>query len=80
VDRAKPEPDLLEAAAARLGVPAGACWCVGDARWDMLAAVAAGMQPVGVATGAVSPDDLRAAGALAVVDRLDELLGLLAPT
>jgi phosphoglycolate phosphatase-like HAD superfamily hydrolase len=37
------------------------------------------MQPVGVATGAVSPDDLRAAGALAVVDRLDELLGLLAP-
>jgi HAD superfamily hydrolase (TIGR01509 family) len=79
VDRAKPEPDILEAAAARLGVPAGACWCIGDARWDMLAAVAAGMQPVGVATGAATPDDLRAAGALTVVDRLDGLLGQLAP-
>jgi HAD superfamily hydrolase (TIGR01509 family) len=79
VDRAKPEPDLLEAAAARLGVSARACWCVGDARWDMLAAVAAGMAPVGVVTGAATRGDLHAAGALAVVDRLDELLRLIAP-
>jgi HAD superfamily hydrolase (TIGR01509 family) len=77
VDRAKPEPDLLEAAAARLDVPVADCWCVGDARWDMLAAVAAGMRPVGVTTGSATADDLRAAGAVAVVKRLDELIGQL---
>jgi HAD superfamily hydrolase (TIGR01509 family) len=77
VDRAKPEPDLLEAAAARLGQPPADCWCVGDARWDMLAAVAAGMRPIGVTTGAASADDLRAAGAEAVVERLDGLIGQL---
>jgi HAD superfamily hydrolase (TIGR01509 family) len=77
VDRAKPEPDLLEAAAARLGLPAADCWCVGDARWDILAAVAAGMHPIGVTTGAATPEDLRAAGAIAVVERLDRLIGQL---
>jgi phosphoglycolate phosphatase-like HAD superfamily hydrolase len=50
---------------------------VGDARWDMLAAVAAGMRPVGVTTGSATADDLRAAGAVAVVKRLDELIGQL---
>jgi HAD superfamily hydrolase (TIGR01509 family) len=77
VDRAKPEPDLLEAAAHRLGIRSADCWCVGDARWDMLAAVAAGMWPVGVTTGAASVEDLREAGAVAVVERLDQLLGQL---
>jgi HAD superfamily hydrolase (TIGR01509 family) len=79
VDRAKPAPDLLEAAAARLGVPSAGCWCVGDSRWDMEAAAAAGMQPIGVTTGAATADDLRAAGAVAVVARCDELLGQLVP-
>lgn len=79
VDRAKPAPDLLEAAATRLGVAAAECWCVGDSRWDMLAAVAAGMRPVGVTTGAATADDLRSAGAATVVGRLDELLGQLVP-
>ena len=78
VDRAKPEPDLLEATAHRLGIPSADCWCVGDARWDMLAAVAAGMWPVGVTTGAASVEDLREAGAMAIVERLDQLLGQLA--
>jgi beta-phosphoglucomutase-like phosphatase (HAD superfamily) len=44
----------------------------------MLAAVAAGMWPVGVTTGAASVEDLREAGAVAVVERLDQLLGQLA--
>jgi HAD superfamily hydrolase (TIGR01509 family) len=79
VDRAKPAPDLLQAAAARLGVEPAGCWCVGDARWDMLAASAAGMCPVGVTTGAATADDLRVAGAVAVVGRCDELLGQLIP-
>jgi HAD superfamily hydrolase (TIGR01509 family) len=78
VDRAKPAPDLLEAAAARLGVAPADCWCVGDSRWDMLAASAAGMRPIGVTTGAATADDLRAAGADRVVGHLDELIGQLA--
>ncbi|RPH36826.1 MAG: HAD family phosphatase [Chloroflexi bacterium] len=79
VERAKPEPDLLLAAADRLAARPSDCWCVGDARWDMLAAVAAAMVPVGVITGAASAADLRDAGAVAVVDRLDDLIGLLRP-
>jgi HAD superfamily hydrolase (TIGR01509 family) len=79
VERAKPEPDLLLTAAAGLGVPPSTCWCVGDSRWDMLAAVAAGMHPIGVTTGAATANDLRAAGAVAVVGRLDELIGQLTP-
>lgn len=74
VARAKPEPDLLIAAAARLKVAAGDCWCMGDSRWDMLAAVAAGMVPIGITSGAASAAVLREAGARAVFGRLDELI------
>jgi HAD superfamily hydrolase (TIGR01509 family) len=77
VERAKPAPDLLLAAAARLETEPRACWCVGDSPWDALAAVAAGMQPVGVVSGSASASDLRDAGAVAVVDRLDALIGQL---
>ena len=79
VERAKPEPDLLLAAADRLATRPEGCWCVGDARWDVIAAVAARMHPVGAATGAASAADLRDAGAVTVVDRLDDLIGLLRP-
>jgi beta-phosphoglucomutase-like phosphatase (HAD superfamily) len=56
VARAKPEPDLLFATAERLEAPPGTCWCVGDSRWDVLAAVAAGQDaeaivPLGSAAG-----------------------------
>lgn len=78
VARAKPEPDLLLAAAARLDVAVEDCWCVGDARWDVLAACAAGMTPIGVTSGAATADDLRAAGALLAVARIDELIPYLA--
>ena len=47
VAHAKPAPDLLVLASRRLRIAPAACWYVGDARWDMLAAAAAGMQPVG---------------------------------
>lgn len=73
VQRAKPAPDLLLAAARALHTDPTLCWNVGDATWDMRAAVAAGMIPVGVPTGAASPDDLRAAGARAVIDSLEQL-------
>ena len=73
VAHAKPAPDLLLLAAAEVGVPPGACWYVGDAKWDMLAAVAAGMIPIGVTTGAVSARTLLDAGAGWVVATLEDL-------
>lgn len=74
VSRAKPEPDLLLAAATALGHGPEGCWCVGDATWDMQAAKAAGMIPIGVTTGSADPAALRRAGAAAVVERLDQLV------
>jgi len=74
VRHAKPAPDLLLAGAEQLGMDPGSVWYVGDARWDMLAAVSAGMVPVGVLTGATSAEDLRDAGAMMVVPTLADLL------
>lgn len=74
VKHAKPEPDLLLLAAKQLGVQPAACWYVGDATWDMVSAVAAGMIAIGVTAGsAVDTAALRGAGAAAVVPTLDEL-------
>lgn len=77
VRRAKPAPDLLLAGAARLGVQPVDVWYVGDSRWDMLAAVSAGMVPVAVLTGATGAHDLRESGAAIVVATLMDLLTLL---
>ncbi len=73
VAHAKPAPDLLLLAAARLSCPPDRCWYVGDATWDMRAARAAGMVGVGVATGAVGTDELTEAGASVGIRGLDEL-------
>lgn len=77
VSRAKPAPDLLLAAAEALGTRPDACWCVGDSRWDVRAATAARMIPVGVATGSATREELLDDGAQVVVDRLDELVDAL---
>lgn len=74
VEHAKPEPDLLLDAASQLGVEPAGFWYVGDSRWDMEAAVAAGMTAIGVTSGATPESDLREAGADLVVERLDELV------
>ena len=68
VEHAKPEPDLLLEAAEQLDVEPAHCWYVGDATWDMVAAVAAGMIPIAVTAGsAVDEAALRGAGAAAIV-------------
>jgi len=72
VAHAKPAPDLLLLAAERLAVPRQRTWYVGDATWDMLAARAAAMVAIGVASGAVDSAALLGAGADAVVG-LDDL-------
>lgn len=74
VKHAKPEPDLLLLAAERLSVEPGLCWYVGDATWDMIAAVAAGIVAIGVTLGsAVDATELRRAGAKVVVRTLHEV-------
>jgi len=73
VENAKPEPDLLLAAAAQLGVAPEGCWYVGDSVWDMMASVRAGTVAVGVTTGATSAEALLAAGAAVAVQGLPAL-------
>jgi HAD superfamily hydrolase (TIGR01509 family) len=77
VRRAKPEPDLFEACAERLGVPAAECYVVGDAVWDLLAARRAGMLSVGLLSGGYGDDELQRAGAFLVYRDADELRGSL---
>lgn len=74
VKHAKPEPDLLLLAAGEVGVDPARCWYVGDATWDMVSAVAAGMIAIGVSGGsAVDASVLEGAGAATVVRTLDEI-------
>ena len=78
VEHAKPAPDLLLLAAQRLDAAPEKCWAVGDSTWDVRAALAAGMTPIGVTAGsAVSAEHLRAAGAAVVLPTLGELATLL---
>lgn len=75
VKHAKPEPDLLFLGAKRLGVDPTRCWYIGDATWDIAAAIAAGMIPIGATAGsAVDARMLTGAGAAVVVQTLDELI------
>ncbi|MBA3687527.1 MAG: HAD family phosphatase [Chloroflexi bacterium] len=75
VKLAKPHPDLLLAAAGALEVHSAECWAVGDSTWDMVAAEAAGMVAIGITAGsAMSPDQLRAAGAALVFPTMDRLI------
>jgi HAD superfamily hydrolase (TIGR01509 family) len=74
VEHAKPEPDLLLRAAEELRVDPARCWYIGDSTWDMVAAAAAAMVPIGVTAGsAVSAEALRGAGAGVVVGSLVDL-------
>ena len=78
VKHAKPEPDLVLRAAEVLDVDPGRCWYIGDSTWDMVAAAAAGMIPIGVTAGAaVDANALQDAGAAAVVETLHEVAAAL---
>jgi len=73
----KPAPDLLLKACRELGVQPSQCWYVGDSTWDMRAAKAAAMGPLGVTAGsAVTADDLREAGAGVVCKTLHGVIRL----
>jgi HAD superfamily hydrolase (TIGR01509 family) len=73
VARAKPEPDLFNECARRLGAAPGECYVVGDAVWDLLAARRAGMLSVGLLSGGYGSDELERAGAYRVYRDTAEL-------
>ena len=74
VEQSKPEPDIVNAALAKLGQPEHAVM-VGDSRWDIEAAARAGLETICVLTGGWSRQELLEAGAAAVYDSLPELAG-----
>jgi len=71
---AKPDPDLFLAAAERLGAPIESAVVVGDAIWDMLAAVRCRALGVGLLSGGYGAEELRDAGAIRVFDDPADLL------
>jgi phosphoglycolate phosphatase len=72
----KPDPTAALAIASRLGAAPADCVFVGDTGIDMATAAAAGMIGVGVRWGFRGDDELRDAGARAIIDRPAELLSL----
>jgi phosphoglycolate phosphatase len=75
----KPDPAGAIEIALRLGLPAERFLYVGDTAVDMETALRAGMCPVGVAWGFRPIEELRSAGAAAIIERPAGLLGLLEP-
>ena len=71
---AKPDPDLFLAAAARLGAPIETAVVVGDAIWDMLAAVRCRALGVGLLSGGYGDEELRQGGAIRVFEDPADLL------
>jgi HAD superfamily hydrolase (TIGR01509 family) len=72
VDRTKPDPDLLQVAIERAGVPAVAM--IGDAAWDCRAAANAALPCLALRSGGIADCELLAAGAQAVFDDAQDLL------
>ena len=75
VDTAKPEPRIIGVALDKAGVGPAQAVFVGDAVWDAEACARAAVQCIGVLSGGVGSDELRAAG---VVDVFDDPRALLA--
>ena len=71
---AKPDPDLFETAAERLGVDILDSVVVGDSVWDLLAAKRAGALGVGLLSGGYGEDELVQAGAYRVYQDPADLL------
>src|SRR3954463_3316664 len=71
---AKPDPDLFQAAAERLGVNIEHSVVVGDSIWDLLAARRARALGVGLLSGGYGQDELQAAGAYRIYDDPADLL------
>jgi HAD superfamily hydrolase (TIGR01549 family) len=74
VKYAKPDPDLLLAAAKRLGSEIETASVVGDSVWDMLAARRARALGIGLLSGGYGQEELERAGAYRVYEDPADLL------
>lgn len=68
VDTAKPEPGIIEVALDKAGVGPAQAVFVGDAIWDAQACARAAVRCIGVLSGGVGGDELRAAGVVEVFE------------
>jgi HAD superfamily hydrolase (TIGR01509 family) len=75
VERTKPAPDLVHAALEKVEGTEAAM--VGDSTWDIEAAKAAGVPTIAVLTGGFSEGELRKAGAVEVVESVEDVAGAL---
>ena len=73
----KPHPAMLQAAMTESGVASTATMLIGDTTYDILMARAADAVPIGVGWGNHPSAELVEAGAARVLQRFDELPGLL---
>lgn len=69
----KPDPAMLRQAMAETAAAPGETIVVGDTVFDMMMAANAGVRALGVAWGYHAPEELRTAGAFAVLDGFAEL-------
>lgn len=69
----KPHPSMLEAAMGDVLAEPEATCMIGDTVFDVQMAVSAGVRAIGVSWGYHEPDELLAAGAIAVADDMAEL-------
>ena len=66
-DRSKPEPDIFQAALARLGhIDPSTAVVVGDTPYDAIAAGKAGVRTIGLLCGGFAEADLRGAGCIEI--------------
>jgi phosphoglycolate phosphatase len=73
----KPHPSMVQQALADAAVEARQAVVIGDTIYDIQMGRAAGTRTIGVNWGYHSVDDLRAAGAGAIAETMDELSTLL---
>lgn len=73
-DKAKPEPDIFQAALKQLGLQPAEALALGDTPWDVEAASKAGVRTVAVQSGGWTKEDLQKAGALAVYVDVADIL------
>lgn len=75
----KPHPAMVSECMAELGVMPACTTVIGDARFDMQLAQAAGVRAIGVSFGVESPEALREEGACVVIDHFPDLLEYFPP-
>lgn len=75
----KPDPWMLRSAMDALGCAPAETVMIGDTTYDMDMARGAGAGALGVSWGSHRPDQLRAAGARAIADRMTDIPALLEP-